>query len=113
MPKSPCLVERCPNLATYRGRCSLHSKQNDRSISRAGKQTYGKKRWRLVRNAVFGDEPFCRECMKEGRETLATCVDHIIPIQDGGDKYARSNLQPLCDSCHSVKTRQEQLARKQ
>ena len=31
------------------------------------------------------------------------CVDHIVPLADGGTN-AGGNLQTLCWSCHSIKT---------
>jgi 5-methylcytosine-specific restriction protein A len=60
--------------------------------------------WRALRLVVLAEEPLCRECMKKGVLTLATEVDHIIPIVDGGGVLDRSNLQPLCKPCHSRKT---------
>lgn len=48
-----------------------------------------------VRRALLRDEPFCRECRKEGRETKATHADHIVPKCMGGTD-ARANYQPLC-----------------
>lgn len=53
----------------------------------------------MVRN----DEGFCRRCGK-----MAQCVDHIIPIAEGGTDD-RHNLQALCNQCHSKKTRREQM----
>ena len=49
--------------------------------------------------------PLCAECMKQGKLTPATVVDHIIPHR--GDKklfWDESNWQPLCESCHNHKT---------
>jgi len=39
-------------------------------------------------------------------------VDHITPLEDGGEAYALSNLQALCRECHIAKTRAENLARR-
>ena len=35
---------------------------------------------------------------------MATMVDHIVPIADGGEKLDEDNLQSLCQDCHARKT---------
>lgn len=35
---------------------------------------------------------------------MADQVDHIKPINQGGEPYDWSNLQSLCQHCHSTKT---------
>lgn len=47
--------------------------------------------------------PLCVHCMKAGRVTEATEVDHIIALANGG-KDNESNLQSLCAECHKAKT---------
>jgi 5-methylcytosine-specific restriction protein A len=44
--------------------------------------------------------------MKQGRVTLATQVDHIVALVNGGtdDRFDDSNRQGLCDPCHDAKT---------
>ena len=45
----------------------------------------------------------CQPCLKSGRPTQATAVDHIVPkSQGGGDED--SNLQAICKPCHDAKT---------
>lgn len=66
--------------------------------------------WRRTSRLVLRTEPLCRRCKAEGKTTLATEVDHIIPREDGGS-HERANLQPLCHSCHSAKTLGEARAR--
>ena len=54
---------------------------------------------------VLREEPFCRECLKEGKNELSSEVDHIIDITEDVSKFMdRDNLQGLCKSCHSKKT---------
>lgn len=107
-PVRLCLEPRCPDLATYRGRCQRHARSKDRSTNRKGRRIYNTKRWAIIRRAVLNAEPFCRMCAERGVETLATEVDHIVPLANGGDPYSLANLQPLDHHCHSVKTRKEQ-----
>lgn len=52
---------------------------------------------------ILRSDPLCVLCLAEGRTTLATDVDHIVPRRQGGSDEA-SNLQPLCHSHHSQKT---------
>jgi 5-methylcytosine-specific restriction endonuclease McrA len=44
---------------------------------------------------------FCVHC---DRRPSRLFVDHIVELKDGGDPLSQSNLEPLCGSCHSVKT---------
>jgi 5-methylcytosine-specific restriction endonuclease McrA len=46
-------------------------------------------------------------CLKEGRYTTATIVDHIVPIRQGGARLDINNLQSLCHSCHTIKSNEE------
>ena len=67
-----------------------------------------RKRWGLLRQIILDrDGHRCRSCGRPGRLE----VDHVRPIQDGGDKYNPANLQLLCRHCHHDKTRSENLAR--
>lgn len=53
---------------------------------------------------VLAAEPLCRRCDEMGVVTPASMVDHITPLNQGGARLDRANLQPLCDPCHAVKT---------
>jgi 5-methylcytosine-specific restriction protein A len=64
--------------------------------------------WKLMREIVLRENPYCVTCEKEGLKTLAVAVDHIIDIKDApGRILDRSNLQGLCTSCHAKKTFEE------
>lgn len=65
-------------------------------------------RWAKARDAYLTEHPLCAECLRHGKITAATEVDHIIPHR--GDKnlfWAVSNWQALCHECHSRKTATE------
>lgn len=57
--------------------------------------------WQKLRASVLRDAPLCVHCQRRGLVQPATDVDHVNG--DPGDN-SRANLQPLCHSCHSVKT---------
>jgi len=63
------------------------------------RRPYNLKAWRYTRLAKLSACPCCEHCGKP-----ATCVDHIMPIEDGGHPFDQSNLQSLCAKCHNVKT---------
>ena len=61
-------------------------------------------RWQQLRRRIKDRDGWrCRECGRAGRLE----VDHVKPIQDGGDPWDPANLQTLCRSCHIAKTRGE------
>lgn len=62
--------------------------------------------WQRLRKMVLAKEPLCRACKASGRLTVATVVDHIIPMSAGGENDD-GNLQPLCKPCHDSKTYRE------
>ena len=45
----------------------------------------------------------CVLCGKRGRLE----VDHIMPVEVGGEPHDMGNLQTLCRGCHIEKTRRE------
>ena len=61
-------------------------------------------RWARVRRAVLDRDGWrCRSCGGPG----ALEVDHVVPLDRGGDPYDLDNLQALCRGCHICKTRAE------
>ena len=63
---------------------------------------YDLRRWRRASRAYLGAHPLCVMCEQQGRATLATVVDHVIPHK--GDPvlfWDESNWQGLCATDHS------------
>lgn len=100
-----CVEPRCPDPATYRGRCARHSRSRERRINRAGRKVYNTKRWKILRRRKLFLTPLCEHpaCVD-----IATDVHHLVAIEAGGEPYSMDNLQALCHSHHSVETRREQ-----
>jgi 5-methylcytosine-specific restriction protein A len=104
VPVRLCRAAKCANPATYRGRCASHAKERNRQ-THPGKALYNTKRWKVLRRRVLFEQPLC-ECGQ-----VATDVDHRLAIDDGGDPWARANVQGMCHQCHSIKTARELRAR--
>lgn len=68
------------------------------------KAFYDSRRWRKARLNVLARDPVC---VTEGCGRIATDVDHIRPIRDGGALLDGANLQALCHQCHARKTVRE------
>jgi 5-methylcytosine-specific restriction endonuclease McrA len=66
-------------------------------------------RWRKERKHYLALNPLCCYCLKQGKVTPATVVDHITPHK--GDLnlfWDANNWQPMCKHCHdSVKQSEE------
>lgn len=74
---------------------------------------YTSAEWKRLREQYINAHPLCEICDAGGRVTPATEVDHIVEIQDGGDKTNLDNLQSLCTSCHRRKTGEERRKREE
>jgi 5-methylcytosine-specific restriction protein A len=75
------------------------------SFSQAAAGLISSKAWRRASKAFLAVNPMCAECLRQGRDTLAVHVDHVVPHR--GDEvlfWEESNWQPLCRPCHSRKT---------
>ena len=108
LPDHPCAFPGCPKLVP-RGKkyCGQHSKERPEEVRSSAALGYDS-RWRKAAKLFLNQHPLCAECLKHGKCTVATDVDHVIPHR--GDKklfWDVNNWQPLCHSCHSTKTAKE------
>jgi 5-methylcytosine-specific restriction endonuclease McrA len=55
----------------------------------------------MLRKRVLFEQRVCadEDCMR-----LATEVDHIVPMSQGGHEYERDNCQGLCAHHHALKS---------
>lgn len=74
---------------------------------------YGTQRWKTIRYHYLRANPLCKHCEIEGIVKEAKQVDHIKPISEGGSPDSYDNLQGLCTTHHSRKTRLENQPKKQ
>ena len=106
--KVPCQHPGCPELVEAGAKhCERHkSLYPVRSASSRG---YGS-RWQRFRKRFLAAHPLCEECMKQGRYTKATDIDHIKAHRGDPELFwDLENMMALCHSCHSKKTAREDL----
>jgi 5-methylcytosine-specific restriction protein A len=61
-----------------------------------------------LRRRLLADKPLCVMCQAKGRATIATELDHIVAIVNGGDARPDDDgYQGLCKPCHDDKTRRD------
>lgn len=89
------------------GRCAKHPKPTWQKKPDAAKRLTGRALQR-ARVDLFTREPLCAECKRQGRVTLATHRDHIVPLEEGGTDTT-DNTQGLCIPCHDAKSAAERL----
>jgi 5-methylcytosine-specific restriction protein A len=105
-PLKTCSNPGCSEL-TNEAYCTIHKAQHDKLRGSSYDRGYDN-RWRKYRIIFLREHPLCEICLKEGKITQATDIDHRLPHR--GDKklfWDESNLQALCHSCHSRKTAME------
>jgi 5-methylcytosine-specific restriction protein A len=108
-PKTICRYPGCGRAqeASY---CTEHEKKArahypTRPSEHANLYNYG---WTKIRRVFLMQHPICKRCEDKGRLTPATVVDHIVPHKgDTALFYDPANFQPLCASCHAIKTNKE------
>ena len=117
MPTAPaklCSHPGCNAKAIINGKCPAHQpKPTDAPIKRertkdkrpsAHKRGYDY-RWNQARLAFLDEHPLCKHCQDKDMIVAATVVDHIIPHRGDQSRFwNQDNWQPLCKSCHDIKT---------
>ena len=95
-----CLIPHCPNIAKAGSSyCQEHQPPH-----KTPDAFYLSKRWRRFRAWYLSAFPLCALCAKEGRSKVATILDHITELTDGGAELDVDNVQGLCAACHNRKT---------
>jgi 5-methylcytosine-specific restriction protein A len=81
------------------------SRENDNS------KFYNSWPWRKKSKAFRMIHPLCAICEENGLTVAGKVVDHIVRINDGGDRLDDDNLQVLCEKCHNRKSSNESRGR--
>tara|TARA_R110000737_G_scaffold37384_2_gene57161 strand:+ start:1755 stop:2096 length:342 start_codon:yes stop_codon:yes gene_type:complete len=68
---------------------------------------YNSKGWRMTRKFYIKANPLCEICKRNNITKESQMVDHITPINNGGQKIDHNNLQALCNKCHNTKSAKE------
>lgn len=110
--KRPCRKSGCPELVDS-GYCAAHTSSSQRVIHDRYRGTAASRgydaAWKRVRLlALKRDRWLCQMCLKVGRVSPATDVDHIIPITEAPHlRLDLDNLQSLDRQCHRIKTEED------
>jgi 5-methylcytosine-specific restriction protein A len=108
MALRPCRWPRCGALVV-RGYCPTHAARQEHLRPNVDvRRWYHTERWRTLAAQVRREEPWCPDCLAEGRRVRTTDVDHRVPHR--GDPrlfWDRQNLGGKCHSHHSIKTQRE------
>ncbi|MBU6955752.1 HNH endonuclease [Hahella sp. HN01] len=108
----PCKDKGCPNTTRHKSRyCESHADKREATRWGVWQQQKGSDtqrgygwQWRKLRVRILRrDNYLCQVCLKQGRTSAATEVDHIQPKAGGGDDQ-EMNLQAICNGCHRSKT---------
>ena len=104
-PKKPCAHPGCPALVDPAEKyCSQHKALHPQEIRSASARGYNR-RWQKVSKQYLTIHPLCENCLKNGKYTKATVVDHIKPHRGDPELFwDPKNWQALCKPCHDHKT---------
>lgn len=107
-PKHPCGHPGCPELVPSGVKyCEKHKPLHPEEIRSAESRGYDS-RWQKARKRFLAAHPLCVECLKEGKYTKATVVDHIQAHRGDPELFwDERNWQPLCKFHHDQKTGRE------
>jgi len=105
--KKLCPIHGLWEVTTTQKRCpactSNRSREYDKNYrNKESSKFYHSKSWKQVRILQLMEFPICKRC-----PALATIADHKTPIDKGGPKLDRDNLQSLCHACHNIKTAED------
>lgn len=127
LAKKYCSHSGCRRLVNLNERyCDRHKpkQQHISKTSNYANEIHSSSRWRKTSRLYREANPICEQCLKASKRAgerageragminLATSVDHIKSLADGGSAYDWNNLQSLCSFHHSLKSQAEREQKK-
>lgn len=100
-PPRPCSVPKCGRINCEEHRATAWRTRERPEVKRIRGRELQRRRARL-----FAEQPWCVDCLEEGRRTRATIRDHDVPLAEGGTEDD-SNIKPRCLDCSDRKTERE------
>lgn len=113
--RPPRQCPRCGGRLPTAARCPACTLARDRWRGSAASRGYTKA-WSHYAQAFLDRFPFCgmradgqfhpehSRCLQRGERRRAECVDHIVPLRDGGAVFDPRNHQALCFRCNRRKS---------
>lgn len=85
---------------------SIVAKNRRHYCSQECMDTYNRNNsWYFIRKDVLRRDRYsCRICKQRFRKKFLD-IDHMIPVQMGGQLLDKNNLRTLCKECHKMKTK--------
>lgn len=119
-PRKPCRASGCRELVSKGSYCGQHERKKEETVKQE-RIKYDKERgtsasrgydsrWSKYSKRYRLNNPLCVLCEKEGKLTLAQCVDHIKPVVGGQNDllfWEPTNHRSLCHNCHSRVTAEQ------
>ena len=110
-PNVPCKHPLCPELIEAGERfCPRHKQptsEYEKKRNSINSKVYNTT-WRKLRRVKLNNNPLCEICLAKGNVVQAGEVDHVKPVKEYPElMLCLKNLQSLCVTCHSKKTREE------
>ena len=108
MPKAPrrCPAQGCDNLIRHTRYCPEHTAEKAWSGPRTeSSRVTSEAAWRQLRVVVL--ERDGHQCQIKGPTCtgIATQVDHIVPVAQGGSRFDPDNSRAACPECNGLKAR--------
>jgi 5-methylcytosine-specific restriction protein A len=92
---APRICARCGGLAQQGQPCAC------RPAFEGSNHPGNSRRWARCRRSQLKAQPICGW---PGCRLLATEVDHVVPLAEGGSRWSSSNWQSLCGGHHAQKS---------
>ena len=110
-PLKPCSAPGCQALVRGARYCDKHEHLAAAwaTSKRADRTGMTGRPWRRQRDQILSRDGYlcqCQECRDKGRLMVASEVDHIIPVSQGGSDDPE-NLCAIAAECHRKKTQKE------